>query len=137
MADAQELPQIDWSTAEARRGTVTVSLVGAPPRGWRAHFKAVIDVLQPRARAWGKVRARKRGVIAVDDVRPGCEQDLRALLEGAVLQANSDLQAQGAPTGRLHAAAAAAPEDPQAAADRSITRTLQGFAGDAPGGAAT
>lgn len=81
-------------------GTLTVELAGASSRAWKTRFQGVLALLETPHSKWGEVVLTKEG-IAVAEVRPGSESELRHFLESAVLQADSDT-APGAPRGRDH-----------------------------------
>src|SRR4051812_25996299 len=79
------MPDIEWSGAEVRDGTLTVPLAGKAPKAWRERVTAVIERL---GRDGVEIR---KGRLVVSAVEPGGESDVHHLLESAVLQANADL----------------------------------------------
>ena len=115
--DAQ---QIDWSTAKVTDRTLSVRLVERPAKRWREDFQGVLSLLAGEGqRGWGAIKLSKAH-IEVADVAEGSEADLRHLLESAVLQANSDVEADSA---RASPDATGAPETP----DRRMTATFRRF----------
>jgi hypothetical protein len=111
---------IDWSTASVDDGTLAVEIVGELPKGWAGHFRGVVSLLD-RGGRWGPIALRK-GAIRVTDVEPGAEEDLRHMLESAVVQTDADLDVK--PDGDP------GEQDPQAELDREMTRRFRGFAAD-------
>jgi len=124
---------IDWASAEMRDGELTVELRGEAPRGWNKSFAAVLALLD-RGGGWGQIKVRK-GALVVAHVREGAEDELRHLLESAVMQANSDLglaeRDQRPAAGPRERSASAEDERERAARerDRRSTDTFRGFAG--------
>ncbi|HEY7966357.1 MAG TPA: hypothetical protein VID68_04975 [Solirubrobacteraceae bacterium] len=82
--------QIDWSTAAVEDATLTVSLSGEAPRGWRSRFEAVATLLDRADGRFGRVSLRGAR-ITVADVLEGAESDVHHFLESAVMQVNADL----------------------------------------------
>jgi ABC-type glutathione transport system ATPase component len=114
--------QIDWSSAEIREGALSVALVGEAPRGWSAHFEAVLRLLDPRSSDWGHIRLSKKA-IEVAEVREGSEGEVRHLLESIVLQVNTEL-APGSEPGSQ----ALDGEDPRKSSDERMAATFRAFA---------
>ncbi len=56
-----ERREIDWGTAEIRRGNLTVELTGAPSKDWKQRFAGVLGLLEPGSRAWGGVELTQAG----------------------------------------------------------------------------
>jgi len=113
--------QIDWRTAEIHKGSLTVELSGEVPKRWAKHFKGVLALLEQNSGRWGEIGLRKDR-ITVTDVQAGSEEELRHLLESALLQANADLQGE-------QAEPPSEPEDdPQAEADQRMTDSFRAFA---------
>ena len=71
-------------------GRLTVSLDGEPSKEWVKRVEGVLDRLHHGGSGWGAIKVSKKRV-TVADVADGSENDLRHLLESAVLQANADL----------------------------------------------
>ena len=107
--------QIDWSTAEINDGTLSVAVEGHIPKGWTKHFDGVIALLESSSSGWGEIALHKK-TITVAEVQQGSEDDVRHLLESAVLQANTDL-------GQHDTSAT----DPQTAQERAMTDTFRSF----------
>jgi hypothetical protein len=84
-----ELPGIDWATAEIDDGDLTVELTGKTPKGWAKRFEAVLALLGRTSAGWGEIAVRKQR-IKVKGVLAGSEGDLRHLIESALQQVNSD-----------------------------------------------
>lgn len=117
MSGAQR--QIEWSTAAVEDATLTVSLSGEAPRGWRSRFGAVTKLLDRSDGRFGHVSLRG-AEITVADVLEGAEPDVRHFLESAVLQVNADLGLEEAPE-----------EDEEQEADRAMAATFRSFADSA------
>ena len=81
--------EIDWTTAVVEGGRLTVGYDGEPSSEWADRVEAVLDRIDGPDSRWAKI-AIKRVRVRVTCVQPGCEDDLRFLLEGAVQQANAD-----------------------------------------------
>ena len=89
--DDDDVPhgEIDWTTASVRDGRLTVEIAGDPGREWSARVREVAERLDRPGSAWGEIAVRKSR-LRVEDVAEGAEDDLRHLLESAVLQANAE-----------------------------------------------
>jgi hypothetical protein len=122
MAQA-ELREIDWGTAEIRRGTLTVALSGAPSKDWKKRFVGVLGLLEPGSHAWGRVELSKEG-IEVDQVQEGAEGDLRHHLESVVLEVNSQLELDSGEGG----GSGSSEEDAERAVDERMTAAFRAFA---------
>ena len=110
------MTDIDWAGAEVHDGTLTVPLSGRAPKAWRERVAAVVDRL-------GRENVKvKKGRLVVDDVSPGGEDELRHLLESAVLQANADLGEDE------HDEHDGEHEDEASDADREMTAAFRAFA---------
>jgi hypothetical protein len=87
----QELPRIEWGSAQVSERTLRVDLGGEAPKDWASRFRAVLSRLRhDGGEPWGEIKLARRR-IEVADVAEGSEGDLRHLLESVVLQANTDL----------------------------------------------
>jgi hypothetical protein len=78
--------RLDWGQAEVRDGTLTVSVAGEPPDGWKETFEKTAALLS--SGEWDTVRVKKHAV-KVEGVRPGTEDKLKHFLESIVQQANA------------------------------------------------
>jgi hypothetical protein len=78
--------RLDWGQAEVRDGTLTVSVAGEPPDGWKETFEKTAALLS--SGEWETVRVKKHAV-KVQGVRPGTEDKLKHFLESIVQQANA------------------------------------------------
>jgi hypothetical protein len=89
--DDDDVPhgKIDWATASVRDGRLTVEIAGDPDRDWSARLREVAERLDRPGSAWGEIAVKKSG-LRVEDVAEGAEDDLRHLLESAVLQTNAE-----------------------------------------------
>jgi hypothetical protein len=81
-----DVPSLQWSAAEVRRGTLTVALAGDRPRGWKSTFQTTVRLLG--GGNWGEVSI-KGAKVKVADVPEGSEEELRFFLDGVVQQANA------------------------------------------------
>ena len=81
--------ELDWGSASVEGRRLTVGFAAEPASDWTDRLEAVIDRLQRPGSPWGPVKVKPKRV-RVAEVVPGCEDDLRHFLEGAVLQANTD-----------------------------------------------
>ena len=86
MAEHTDQPRLDWGQAEVKDGTLTVSIAGEPPDGWKDTFEKTAALLA--SGDWDTVRVKKLRV-KVDGVRPGTEEKLRHFLESVAQQANA------------------------------------------------
>jgi hypothetical protein len=84
--------QIDWGQATVEGGQLSAPLTGEPNKEWAERVAGVIERLHSGGSDWGAIKVTRKK-ITVADVTAGAEQDLRHLLESAVLQANADLAA--------------------------------------------
>jgi hypothetical protein len=84
--------RIDWGQATVEHGQLSAPLAGEPTKEWAERVASVIERLRSGGSGWGAIKVTRKK-IAVADVTAGAEQDLRHLLESAVLQANADLAA--------------------------------------------
>jgi hypothetical protein len=84
-----DLPGIDWSSAEVEDGRLTVAVGGRHSSGWTERLEEVLERLGRGGNRWGEIEAGKKK-LRVDAVERGAEADLRHFLESAVLQANAD-----------------------------------------------
>lgn len=75
---------------------------------------------------WGAIEVKRRRGVSVAGVTPGCEADLRHMLDGAALQANADL----APDDSEDANTAADAELSEQ--DAAMTGMFRSFADGAP-----
>ena len=80
--------QIDWATAVVEGRALTVELTGESSRQFASHLQHVLSRLETRG--VGAIKVTKRR-IKVAEVEPDGADDLRHLLESAVVQANADL----------------------------------------------
>jgi len=113
--------ELDWSTATVQGGRLTVGYDAKASSEWSDRVQAVLDRLGRSDGRWGKIKVRRKRV-RVTCVEPGCEDDLRLLLEGAVHQANTDF-ADDEPDGDGTA-------EPRSRADAEMTATFRSFAPD-------
>jgi hypothetical protein len=81
-----EVPRLEWSAAAVRDGTLTVSVSGDRPRGWKSTFQGTVSLLG--GGNWGEVSI-KGAKVKVADVPEGSEEELRFFLDGVVQQANA------------------------------------------------
>jgi hypothetical protein len=116
-----ERREIDWGTAEIRKGTLTVELTGAPSKDWKKRFAGVLGLLELSSHGWGEVELTKQG-IEVEQVQEGVEGDLRHQLESVVLEVNSQLQLDDDKDGSDSG------EDEERGADERMTATFRTFA---------
>ncbi len=86
---SDDIPGIDWSSAEVDDGRLTVAVGGRRSAAWSERLEEVLDRLGRGGSRWGEVEAGKKK-LRVDAVERGAEADLRHFLESAVLQANAD-----------------------------------------------
>jgi hypothetical protein len=111
-SDREATAELDWGQAAVCDGMLTLPLSQKASKRWVAEVESVLDRLAPRAEV---DVGRERLAVAVE---AGGEQDLRHLLESAVLEANSRL----------------APEDEDDAGgdgvDAAMTATFRSFAAD-------
>jgi hypothetical protein len=89
--DDDDVPhgEIDWTTASVREGRLTVDIAGDPGREWSARVRELAERLDRPGSAWGEIAVEKSR-LRVEDVVDGAEDDLRHLLESAVLQTNAE-----------------------------------------------
>jgi hypothetical protein len=118
-----ERREIDWGTAEIRKGTLAVELTGSPSKDWKKRFAGVLGLLEMSSSAWGEVELTKGG-IEVEQVQEGSEGDLRHHLESVVLEVNSQLELDNDKAG----SDANADEDEERGADERMTATFRTFA---------
>lgn len=111
--------EIDWASAEVRKGTVVVELTGRPSKTWSDSFDGVLRLLGNGTGGWGKIGLGKKA-IEVEGLQEGAEGDLRHFLEAVVVQVNAEL-ADAEPEHE------AEPADPQAALDEQMSATLRSF----------
>ena len=109
---------IEWDTASVSDGRLSVELSKPRPKGWNEQLESVLAQLARPGHAWGEISVGKRKV-HVDDVTPGTEEDLRHLLESAVLQANAAAGATEEPD-EDQDDGASGPDDEMAATFRSF-----------------
>src|SRR3954471_24438944 len=81
------MPEIDWSTAEVKDGTLSVELSDDVPEEWNERIPQVVGRLGVRGA--GEVGLDGR-TITVSDVQQGRESESHQPLEGALLQAAAD-----------------------------------------------
>lgn len=122
MASA-EPRRIEWDSAEIEDGELTVELSGSPSKVWKAHFEAVLSLLDTPNRTWGEVRITKKG-IKVADLQQGREAELHHFLESVVLQAN----AATAPDSSQDEDRSEVAREPDP--DAQMTATFRGFAAE-------
>jgi hypothetical protein len=79
-------PNVQWSAATVRDGTLTVPIEGDRPKGWKATFDHTVRLLG--GGNWGEVSIKKAKV-KVGDVPEGNEEEVRFFLEGVVQQVNA------------------------------------------------
>jgi hypothetical protein len=111
---------IDWTSAQVRRGKLTVTLAETPSSAWRKRFRAVQARLQRAGEPWDEI-ALKQAQITVSGVLEGSEADVRHFLESVVLEANASDPDAGA-------GQAAEGDDTQApTVDTRMTASFQAF----------
>jgi hypothetical protein len=120
-----ERREIDWGTAEIRKGTLTVELTGSQSKDWKRRFAGVLGLLELSSSAWGEVGLTRKG-IEVEQVQEGSEGDLRHHLESVVLEVNSQLELDNETDG---SDADAANEDEEQGTDERMTAAFRAFAG--------
>jgi hypothetical protein len=86
---SDDIPGIDWSTAEVDKARLTVVVGGRHSAAWTERLEEVVDRLGRSGNRWGEIEVGKKK-LRVDAVERGAEADLRHFLETAVLQANAD-----------------------------------------------
>jgi hypothetical protein len=79
-------PRLDWGQAEVKDGTLTVSVAGEPPKGWKDTFEKTAALLA--SGEWDTVQMKKL-TVKVEGVRPGTEEKVRHFLESVAQQANA------------------------------------------------
>jgi hypothetical protein len=121
-----QVPQIEWSAAEVRDGTLTVPIAGDRPRGWKATFDHTVRLLG--GGSWGTVFLKK-DTVTVADVPEGSEEEVRFFLDGVAQQANAThIEADNAEsTGEDDADDERADEDD---ADARMTSRFRDFGAD-------
>ncbi len=87
---------LDWSTAKVSDGTLTVALDDKPPKQWREAFERTAGLLGTGT--WTVAVRAKKGLVQIAPVRPGDEERVRQLLEGAVLEANTKATVRAEPS---------------------------------------
>jgi hypothetical protein len=110
---------IDWGAAEISDGTLSVPLEGKPPKGFTKRVRDVLAVLDQGSGGWGKITMHKN-TIAVAEIQQGSEDELRHLLESALVQANVDL-------GQDTAGPSTAEPDDHTERDRAMANTFRSF----------
>jgi hypothetical protein len=118
--------RIDWASAEVRERALKVALAGEAPKELRKRVDGLLALIEPKGGEWGKVEVR-RDSIAVGEVQPGAEADLRHLLESVVMQINSDV-GRGLDAEQDGGGSEGTGEDPQQSADREMGERFRGFA---------
>jgi hypothetical protein len=121
-----ERREIDWCTAEIRRGALTVELTGASSKDWKQRFAGVLGLLEPGRAAWGGVELTKQG-IEVEQVQEGSEGDLRHHLESVVLEVNSQLGVENEGDSDTEGESGSSEKDAERALDESMTATFRSF----------
>ncbi len=96
---------IDWQSADVHEACLTVQVTGKAPKGWIAHLEGVLSLLGPNDGRWGAITVHKSELV-VSDVTEGAEDDLRHLLESALLQVNADLAPEDAAPAKVERDAA-------------------------------
>src|SRR5437763_14975865 len=107
---------IEWGSAEVHDGELVVRLSDEAPKRWRDRLAAVLDRL-----GGGEGVKVGKTKLTIAGVEPGREEDVRHLLESAVLQANADL-------GEGDDEDAGAPDEAEER-DRAMTKAFRAFAG--------
>ena len=114
--EAVDEVRIDWAEATVDGGQLTAPLAGEPTKEWAERVASVIERLHSGNSNWGAIKVTKKKV-TVADVTAGAEQDLRHLLESAVMQANADFAAPKQDS-----------EDERSREDQQMTDAFQQFA---------
>jgi hypothetical protein len=117
--------EIEWNSARFGNRVLTVELSGKGSKEWNSRFATVLSLLDPRHDDWGEAKLIKNR-IRVADVRQGAEHELRHFLESVVLQANSDVEPEGA----SHVAGDDPDGEPANAVDEQMTATFRSFGSD-------
>ena len=86
---SDDMPGIDWGTAEVDDGRLTVVVGGRHSKGWTERLEEVLERLGRSGNRWGEIEVGKKK-LRVAAVERGAEADLRHFLEAAVLQVNAD-----------------------------------------------
>jgi hypothetical protein len=124
MADKRR--EIDWASAEVRRGSVVIGLTGKPSKAWSDSFDGVLRLLGHGTGAWGEIEHDKKS-IKVQGLQPKAEGDLRHFLEAVVVQVNAELAESPSSDSQSE------PSDPQELEDQEMTATLRSFAAQPQG----
>lgn len=119
-----EIVELDWSSAEVTDGTLVVALTSKPPKKWREAFTRAAALLS--LGKWHTRLSEKASAIRLDPVRLGDEERVRQFLEGALLEANRTIVAEGElfePEPDEQDA-----EDSEQSSDAQLTQAFRGFA---------
>jgi hypothetical protein len=81
--------ELNWSSAEVNDGKLTVTFSDKPPKKWRDSFDRTMALLGHGN--WKMALNPRKASVEIASVRPGDEERVRRLLEGAVLEANVTL----------------------------------------------
>ena len=120
MSDRVEL---DWSSAEVTDGTLVVALTRRAPKKWREAFERAAALLS--LGNWHTRLTQKASAIRLDPVRLGEEERVRQFLEGALLEANRTIVAEGE---LFDPEPDEGEADSQPSADVQLTQTFKAFA---------
>jgi hypothetical protein len=112
--------RIAWDTAEVTEGELVVELDGDVSKDWSKRVAELVDRLAQSSH-WGAIEVT-REKLTVAEVAEGHEDDLRHVLEGAVLQANADFAPE---PDEDDGGSGASP------GDQSMTAAFRAFADDA------
>jgi hypothetical protein len=96
-----ETPDLDWSGAAVRDSTLTVTITGERPKGWRKTFARTVRLLDGGG-DWGDVECR-RGKVRVESVPEGSEESLHHFLEAVLQQTNTVHELSGEGDGEADA----------------------------------
>jgi hypothetical protein len=118
--NSSSVAHIDWSTAEINDGTLSVALEGEAPKGFAKRVRTVLAVLDHGSGGWGEIAIHKN-TITVAEIGDGSEDELRHLLESALLQANADLEQTDTADPNAHE------PDNHTERERAMTNTFRSF----------
>ena len=122
---SSSVTQIDWSSAEITDGTLSVALAGEVPKGFAKRVRGVLALLDQGSGGWGKITVHKN-TITVAEIQQGSEDELRHLLESALMQANADLEQPDKPNPDTPPPDDSTPDD-STDRDRAMTNTFRSF----------
>jgi hypothetical protein len=84
-----DAPQLEWSAAEVRDGSLSVSVSGDVDKDWANTFTRTLALLSSDS-DWGPAAfKRKSGAVTIEHVPEGSEDKIRFALDAAVQEANA------------------------------------------------